>query len=62
MGLFRRLVSERKTILLVEHNLDVVVNISDHVVVLEFGQKIGEGTPAEILRDEKVIKAYLGVS
>lgn len=62
VDLFRRLALEKKTILLVEHNFDVVANISNHVVVLDFGQKIGEGTPAEILRNEKVIKAYLGVS
>ena len=50
------------TILLIEHKLDVVAMLADKVGVLDHGEKIAEGPPATVRRDEEVIRAYLGRS
>ncbi|HEY3001820.1 MAG TPA: ABC transporter ATP-binding protein, partial [Kribbellaceae bacterium] len=59
--LVRQLNAEGRTFLIVEHNMDLVMSLSDHVVVFDRGRPIAEGPPEQVRADQRVLEAYLGV-
>ena len=60
IGIIRNVFESGIDFFIIEHNMDVIMNLSDRITVINFGEKIAEGTPEEIRNNDLVIEAYLG--
>ena len=60
VGIIKELRAEGKTVVLIEHNMDLIRELSDHLIVMDGGQLLAEGAPQKVLAEKKVIEAYLG--
>ena len=60
LPLLRALVARGKTVLIIDHNMEAIMDVSDHIIVLDYGKILAAGRPADIRANEDVIKAYLG--
>ena len=60
IALLGRMRSEGMTLVVIEHNLEALTGIADRLIAMTLGRKIAEGVPAEVMRDERLVRAYLG--
>src|ERR1700733_1765295 len=60
IGLLRRICSEGTTLIVIEHNLEALTGIADRLIAMTLGRKIADGSPQEVMRDERLMRAYLG--
>jgi branched-chain amino acid transport system ATP-binding protein len=60
VGIIKELRAEGKTVVLIEHNMDLIRELSDHIIVMDGGELLAEGEPRAVLAEKKVIEAYLG--